>query len=116
LLHRTDLGARRRSGANMQAFDLVDRGGFLPELDESRCFIHQATIGLLPGRGHDIQSLAPIARNVRLGRLKGSRSQQDGMDDLFQVAVRQCRVGIAAGDHFPLFGQTEATVDASGRL
>jgi len=116
LLDGAGPGTRGRAGADMQALDLVNRGGFLPELDEAWRFIHQTTISVLAGGGHGIQRLAPFVRNIGLDGFLRRGGQQDGMHDLFQVAVGQLGVGIAGGDHFALFGQAEMTVDAAGRL
>ncbi len=100
----------------MQAFDLIQWGSFLPELDEAGCLVDQLSIGALSNSGHLLKRFTPPGWNLVLLPFRRGGCHQDGAYDLLQVAVCQIRVGITRSDDLALLGQAESPVDAFSRL
>src|SRR6185436_10755187 len=65
-------------------------------------------------RGRPVRTLR--SSTTRFAGTRAFRTQEDGIDDLLQVAVGDWGEAIAEGDHFALLGKADAAVKAAGGL
>src|SRR4030095_15537944 len=106
----------RRTAPNMQFRDLF-YGRCSPEVvGKARRLVYQAAvraIGAVAQRFHDGRKGGRITAQTFLIEQRGL---EGGGNECFQVAMTDFRIGILAGDDFPLLRDADPPRDGAGRL